>query len=180
MRFSTTLLGVLGLLCTLSAQNTPASIQPSQLVMDYRNSGQPLQEFTLLSATTAKRDQSDLLDAELTDYQLFDLNAEVLQQLQAEAPEGFTFVLPSGKGQPVKIDLVRVHVFSDGPMVRESGTNALAPVEEGLHYRGIIRGVTGSVAALSFFDNELMGLMTSPAGGNLVLGKVESAEKDGE
>lgn len=180
MRFLTTLLGVLGLLCTVSAQTTPATIQPSQLVLDYRNSGQPLNEFSLLSATSAKRDQTDLLDAELTEYQLFDLNAEVLQQLLAEAPEGFTFVLPSGKGQATKIDLVRVSVFSDGPMVRESGTNAMAAVEEGLHYRGIIRGVAGSVAALSFFDGEIMGLLASPSSGNLVLGKVESAEKDGE
>lgn len=178
MRFLTTLLGVLGLLCTVSAQTTPATIQPSQLVLDYRNSGQPLNEFSLFSATTAKRDQTDLLDSELTEYQLFDLNAEVLQQLVGEAPAGFTFVLPSGKGQPTKIDLVRVNVFSDGPMVRESGTGALATVDEGLHYRGVIRGVEGSVAALSFFDNEVMGLMASPSTGNLVLGKVESAEKD--
>jgi len=180
MRFLTTLLGVLGLLCTVSAQTTPATIQPSQLVLDYRNSGQPLNEFSLLRATMAKTDKSDLLDSELTEFQLFDLNAEVLQQLLAEAPAGFTFVLPSEKGQATKIDLVRVHVFSDGPMVRESETNALASVEEGLHYRGIIRGTAGSVAALSFFDNEIMGLMASPASGNLVLGKVQGAEKDGE
>ena len=183
MRFLTTLLGVLGLLCTVSAQTTPATIQPSQLVLDYRNSGQPLNEFSLLSATAAKRDKTDLtdlLDSELSAYQLFDLNTEVLQHLLAETPAGFTFVLPSAKGPSKKIDLVRVNVFSDGPMVRESGTNALATVEEGLHYRGIIRGVDGSVAAFSFFDNEVMGLLASPSTGNLVLGKVQGEEKDGE
>jgi hypothetical protein len=183
MRFLTTLLGVLGLLCTVSAQTTPATIQPSQLVLDYRNSGQPLNEFSLLRTAAAKRDKTDLtdqLDSELSAYQLFDLNAEVLQQLLAETPAGFTFVLPAEKGQSKKIDLVRVNVFSDGPMVRESETNAWATVDEGIHYRGVIRGVEGSVAALSFFDNEVMGLLASPATGNLVLGKVQSAEKDGE
>ncbi len=180
MRFLSTLLGVLGLLCTVSAQTTPATIQPSQLVLDYRNSGQTLEEFSLLNTTTAKRDESNLLDTELEDYQLFDLNTEVLQELLAKSPEGFTFVLPSEKGQATKIDLVRVNLFSDGPMVKESGTNAYAAVKDGIHYRGVVRGSNGSIAAISLFDNEVMGVFASPTTGNTVLGKVENAEKDGE
>jgi len=181
MRFLTTLLGVLGLLCTVSAQTTPsATIQPSQLVLDYRNSGQPLHEFPLFSTTTAKRNDANLLSSELEDYQVFDLNAELLQQLISEAPEAFTFVLPSEKNQTMKIDLVRVNVFSDGPLVRESATGAYANVSDGLHYRGVIRGTSGSLAAVSLFDNEVMGLFASQGLGNLVLGKVQSAEKDGK
>ncbi len=46
-----------------------------------------------------------------------------------------------------------------------------------LHYQGIVNGDPSSVVAISIFENELMGLISSDKLGNLVLGKVQGVQK---
>ncbi|MBK8556043.1 MAG: fibronectin type III domain-containing protein [Lewinellaceae bacterium] len=45
----------------------------------------------------------------------------------------------------------------------------------GVYYRGILADRPNSVVTLSFFEHELMGIISGPDGGNLVLGRLENA-----
>jgi hypothetical protein len=48
-------------------------------------------------------------------------------------------------------------------------------VASGKHYRGMISGQPGSVASVSFFNNEIMALISHPAAsGNIIIGKLDN------
>ncbi|PHN04427.1 zinc-dependent metalloprotease [Flavilitoribacter nigricans] len=112
------------------------------------------------------------LPAEVREYELLQLEEENLQELIHNSPETFTLNLPSAGRAPLEVELVRVNIFSENFKVRTSSSPTPVEVETGLHYRGIIKGETESVAAVSIFENEVRGLFSSSRLGNLTLGRL--------
>lgn len=112
------------------------------------------------------------LPAEVRQYELLQLEEENLQELIYQSPETFTLNLPNNGRSPMEIELVRVNIFSENFKVRTSSSMGPVEVETGLHYRGIIKGEPGSVAAISIFENEVRGMFSSEHRGNMVLGKL--------
>lgn len=112
------------------------------------------------------------LPAEVRDYELLQLEEENLQELIHQSPEIFTLNLPGNGRSPLEVELVKVNIFSENFKVRTSTSHTPVEVETGLHYRGIIKGETESVAAVSIFENEVRGLFSSARLGNLTLGKL--------
>ncbi|MBL7796063.1 MAG: hypothetical protein JNJ90_06110 [Saprospiraceae bacterium] len=100
-----------------------------------------------------------------------------LQHLISARPEAISFVLPCNESVLV-IDLVRVET---GFPERKTSGNSLPecslrltefPVS-GIHYRGVLRGAPNSLAAFSFFEDEVWGIVSDAQHHNLVLGKVQ-------
>ncbi len=70
--------------------------------------------------------------------------------------------------------MVQVDLFAPGFKVVTSDSNGAAVnYEHGVHYWGMIKGVEGSLAAISIFKDELIGSFSSPGSGNFVLGKLD-------
>lgn len=112
------------------------------------------------------------LPAEVREYELLQLEEENLQELIHSSPETFTLNLPSNGRAPLEVELVRVNIFSENFKVRTSTSPTPVEVETGLHYRGIIKGDSESLAVVSIFENEVRGLFSSESRGNLILGRL--------
>ncbi len=145
-----------------------SGVRPIELVQTAKQGGE---SFKATSLFVPSADRTSIDVGSIDDYALLDLQTNGLQQLLSRQPESLTLSLPAPQGN-IELELVRVDLFDPAFQVIESSTNLPVQVELGVHYRGIIRGDATSIAAMSFFENEVMGLYSSSAG-NYVLGKVQ-------
>jgi hypothetical protein len=79
--------------------------------------------------------------------------------------------IPKGDGSFYTLALARYDFFTDNFKLEVKGENGSAfyNYKPGVYYRGVVDGVPGSVAAFSFFNNEVYGTFSTPADGNMVV-----------
>lgn len=99
------------------------------------------------------------------------LNTVKLQDIVNARPEAITLILPY-RDTSLTIELYEQPILSSDFRVTTS-ENQSVMVNKGVFYRGIIQGDEQSVAAISFFDNEVIGIISNPTFGNLNLGRME-------
>ena len=148
-----------------------SNIRPAEMVNIAHASGEKFTSSQLFEISTNRT----AIDAEgLETYDLLDIDKSALQNLINQEPESMTFTVPSQfRGANLEIELVRVDLFSSDFQVTDAVTGEAAQVDLGVHYRGVVKGHSNSIAAFSFFDNDVMGLVSTNADGNLVLGKLQ-------
>ncbi|HQU58209.1 MAG TPA: hypothetical protein PLU64_03415, partial [Saprospiraceae bacterium] len=172
--------------CTLTAfgliaflvSYAQAQLQPIELVNTFKEKGIPFEEHVLFSSSQ----QSDYgLSRHLDKYDVLELDEEALTQLLYEKPAQLSLSLPmAGRSQPLELELVQVDPLAAGFSAVLASTGQPARVTTGLHYWGVLRGEEGSVVAISFFENEMMGLLSAKRLGNLVLGPLESGRSSNQ
>jgi hypothetical protein len=101
------------------------------------------------------------------------LRQNALADLMNRNEQSLTLRLPTFGGPPVELELVQVNLFAPNFRVTTSDSQG-APVahENGVHYWGAIKGAEGSLAAISVFQNEVIGFYSSRQNGNFVLGRL--------
>jgi hypothetical protein len=100
------------------------------------------------------------------------IDRRVLASLRRLEPETLTVTLPNPAGGLAALELERVDLYAPGFIVVSSESDGEAvPVQRGLHYRGVVRGEAGSLAALSVTPTEILGFYRTPAGGMVSFGK---------
>lgn len=107
------------------------------------------------------------------DADYLSLDHDQLASLFENQPALINFHVPRN-GQMVNLKLARVNVTSDDFTVNTDAQNNIY-YKNGIHYRGIVDGDNSSVAALSFFNGEVMGFYNN-AQGNYTIGRVEDEE----
>lgn len=131
--------------------------------------------FDVANATSQSTPQ---LENIVTGALVLDFNKNVANVLLSRQPENISFIIPSQTGQNVELEMYRSNIFtSDFSVVTAANNSAPVHYTNGLHYWGIIKGNNSSIAAISIFDNEVMGMISSNDG-NFVLGKLHD-DKDG-
>ncbi len=163
-------------IAVLAGAQTHSAIRPADLIQEAHHSGKA---FTSVAPfERALETRNALQHTPLQNYTLLDLRSEAFQQLITQAPAHLTLQLPF-ENRILLVELVKVDA---APVrVRESQPTAAFGQDHwhGLHYRGVLKGHSGSVAAFSFAPGEAMGLISTPTDGNLVLGKMPGHEGDG-
>lgn len=115
-----------------------------------------------------------VLPNELKVAQVLEVNPEEIKALINEEAPHINLQLPLENETNITLDLVEVNPLSVGSSVRIAPSMQAVSINTGKHYRGIIQGDMTSIVALSVFDGEVMGLISSNRfNGNLVLGKLE-------
>ncbi|MBX2826891.1 MAG: T9SS type A sorting domain-containing protein [Flavobacteriaceae bacterium] len=100
---------------------------------------------------------------------------EYRQNSETWKGRAISFDIPLGKSSAT-LDLVAVpDSFYDYQLVTSSGQQ-MEPNRNAKHYRGVIRGQENSLVALSFFDNDVMGVISN-VDGNYNIGKVKGSEE---
>lgn len=96
------------------------------------------------------------------------LDTDALNHLMTTGYKGIRLSLPDGEGGIFELDLARFNILSQGFTLKASGQNGAVtvPYVPGLFYRGVIDNIPGSLAAFSFFNNELYGVFSIPGKGN--------------
>ncbi|NND95210.1 MAG: T9SS type A sorting domain-containing protein [Flavobacteriales bacterium] len=147
---------------------------PSSLVSEYSKTAQ-FDNIKLLEITENKLSVD--VPNEITGYEIFTLDQGETDQFKATAPEGFNLPL-SLDGSTLDLNLVKVDISASAFTITEQPSGISHPVDIGLHYRGVVEGVQGSVVAISVLEDEISGLISIPGiYGNIVLGKIENSSK---
>jgi hypothetical protein len=102
---------------------------------------------------------------------VMDINTAVLSKLATEKPQAITLTVASPYGGTVEVELARFDFLSKDFKIAEKGANGTNMVSytPGAYYRGVVKGVEGSMAAFSFFNGEAYGVYSTPDEGNTVI-----------
>ena len=117
-------------------------------------------------------------DALERNTQRLNLNKTALAEVMSRRPDYITMQIPYND-QVITVDLYQQNILSPDFNVR-TGNWQKTGYSPGVYYRGIIRNVPGSIVAFSFFDNEMMGILSHRAWGNLNLGRKETIGNETE
>lgn len=145
--------------------------QVADRVMDLKEKGvhfQPVQLFTLVPRTA---ENEKLWAAAIKEGTVLQLDDQATRGIGGNAPSYATLELPTTNGIII-LDLVRTQITTDDFKVN-TASGAGAAYLPGVHYRGMVRGLAGSIAAISIFDGEVMGLINDGAD-EYVLGRLEN------
>ena len=110
------------------------------------------------------------------------IQQDALKSLAAAAPQSITMELPylaEGSGSLV-LELLKVNIFSDDFSVVTAVPERDTDYDLGVHYQGVVRGTEGSLVAVSFYRNEVMGLVAGKDLGTIVIGRLDSNNKNGD
>jgi Metallo-peptidase family M12/Secretion system C-terminal sorting domain len=108
----------------------------------------------------------------LSDGLVLHWDANLAKNVREMAESPITLQIPDANGQIWTLDLVPARNFSDEFAVHHAATGLVAEVDRGSHFWGIVKGDNNSLASISVFDNEVIGMISTDRG-NWVLGIVE-------
>lgn len=89
-------------------------------------------------------------------------------------------VIPGVDGKAHVIELATYEILTNDFSAQALTDHGIEPFSytPGLYYRGVVKGVPGSVAAFSFFNNEIYGTFSTPEEGNFVVAPNTMVGKD--
>ncbi len=111
----------------------------------------------------------------LKDSKLISIKENQMKALLSESPDAISISIPGIGTNDFTIELIKVNLFKDGFQVVTDADESVE-VDLGVHYRGIISNTDQSLASLSIYENEVMGLFSTQEFGNIVLGKLKESE----
>ena len=113
------------------------------------------------------------LDRDIKSYELLLPKTAILKQLILEKNKFITIELPNPSGIGIiKLQLILKDIYSSDFRIQTSSIAEITPLPL-LNYRGIIAGDENSFAAISIYQNEVMGLICND-NGNFNLGKLSN------
>lgn len=104
-----------------------------------------------------------------TDVTVLNLDETQLQRLLDEAPEYIEIAIPY-QGEMVEVELFKHNIFTESFFARDEQGNLL-DFTLGEYYRGAIKNDNASLVAISFFEGDVMGVISSYEHGNITVGK---------
>lgn len=110
----------------------------------------------------------------ITHGKAFYLNDTTIAVMASENSQALTLKVPDPKifGQDVFIELTRVNILAEG-FEAKTASGLTVDVSHASHYRGSVRGIPGSLAAINVFGKEISGFYSLPDEGNFVVGKMK-------
>lgn len=160
------------MLCT-SVSFADALKPVAQKISDRKSQQVIFSNTQLFEITNATTQRSIGLKNSVSNATAMDFRQSAAQSILATQPENITFSIPANNGTVMELELYKATIFTPDFSVVTSSTGRAANYQGGVHYQGIIKGDNSSVAAISIFNDEVMGMISSPATGNFVLGKLE-------
>ena len=152
-----------------TAQSGPHNGRVAEHMNTLRQAGVDFREIPLFTDVQRSATSDALWEAAVTQAKVVRLDRSATAMLLDSRNEHISLTLPTEVGT-MTVDLERVDITTEDFQVTQASTGQEADVAEGLHYRGMIRGAEGSMAAISIFSDEVMGLM-SDAQGERILGR---------
>ncbi|HKR05691.1 MAG TPA: LamG-like jellyroll fold domain-containing protein [Bacteroidia bacterium] len=117
--------------------------------------------------------RSSQISAVVQDASILSFNQKKAQEIISQKPENINFLIPLETGPDIELELYHSDIFSaDFSVVTATNSGQSVNYPGGIHYWGIVKGDNNSIAAISIFEDEVMGIISS-GDGNLVLGKLK-------
>ncbi|WP_421798105.1 M12 family metallo-peptidase [Haliscomenobacter sp.] len=161
---------VLAMLWTLA--NAQSAMRPSDLVEARIKNNVTFKTIHLFERAPELRSEPQVING----LWMF-LNTASIIPLQRERPLALSLPLPNTDGTMMELELVQVDIFSADFVIQFSQqSNTPSSKLNGLFYQGRIKGRPESMAAISIFNNEVTGVISTPEEGNRVLGRYKGAD----
>ena len=145
--------------------------QVPEHILALRSAGVDFHAVTLFNSVARSAATTALWDRACADALVIQLDPSANAALIGDRPEHIALQLPS-TGSPLTADLERVDITTDDFSVMQASTNSAVDYAPGLHYRGMLHDQPGSLVAISVFEGEVMGLISTKEA-DLVLGRIE-------
>lgn len=144
-----------------------------QLVSEAKRAGRAFPAVEPFNRQTRSAADNAAQRRAVTAGSILQLRPNALAELVNRNAPSLTLRLPTHGGPPVELELVQVNLFAEGFNVFTSDSNGQpVPHERGVHYWGVVKGIENSLATISVFKDEVIGMYSSAPGGNFVLGKL--------
>jgi hypothetical protein len=105
--------------------------------------------------------------------QLLQVRSEAHSQLLQTKSPTLSLEIPLPDNKSVIVDLFEKKPYSHNVIIRTDDGN-IHKLADQVHYRGVVRGYKNSVAGISIFEGEFMGVISAAGLGTFNLAKVES------
>jgi hypothetical protein len=155
-------------ICTLAA--TAQEIAPNviaQRITALRNQESFQQKFLFTRGNAQQLNRQVVRDGSI-----LQLDKQALAALYQAAPASLELQIPYKNGSSLKLTLGKVKLLSDDFSVTTSESNgAPVPVAKGIFYQGIVNDDPQSLAAISIFGDDITGITSNGALGDIAIGK---------
>ncbi|RZJ68474.1 MAG: T9SS type A sorting domain-containing protein [Flavobacterium sp.] len=159
------------LLAFVMALGAFAQGKVAEKVAEYKRAKSEFTHFNVLDAT------SEALDADVSSVvnkaTMAKIRTADVNEIVSKGLETIEVDIPY-MGSNVTVELYKVNILHEGFHIDTDKAKNI-PYQQGVYYRGIVKNDANSVVALSFFNNELTGIVSSQELNNLVIGKQQKA-----
>ena len=126
-----------------------------------------------LFTTDRSPQKQDLYKSAAEGVTVMNLNKLEIKRVTNERPETMEMTFPF-EGKNITVELVKNNIFtSDFKVNTDKGSVNYTP---GVYYQGIVKGDEESLVAISFFNNDVVGVTSIKDVGNIILGKAKNSE----
>jgi hypothetical protein len=146
--------------------------KPAELVSS-RKSTAAFENVSLFNRSA--KDNRSALASFVSKASFLTVDKSSLSRINSSKPSEMTLQVPDINGGIMEVELVRVSIVPEDFKIKiiTGGTPSYVDFNEGVYYQGIIKGNERSIATLSVFDNNVMGIFSTEQG-NFVLGSVKN------
>ncbi len=141
-----------------AAQSDRSPAHVAERIQERVNAGTYFKPVQLFQAVVPTEATNELWNDACTRATVLRYLADAGKGLLRERHPFITLELSDEQG-PVRLDMELVDITAEGFGMRLASTGELVDAPSGSHYRGVIRGVPGSLVALSVFEKEVMALI---------------------
>jgi len=108
------------------------------------------------------KDNSATIDNSVSEASFFTLDRSALAGFNSRGLENITFIIPT-VDKNLELELCRVNFIpADFKIMNSDGKSEL--YKQGLYYQGIVKGDENTIAAISIFENEIIGIVSTNDG----------------
>lgn len=104
------------------------------------------------------------------------LDLNEIKTIYSQREQAIELSLPFEEDKTLTLELVQVNLFSDG-FILESNDGVI-DYSPGVYYQGILKDDPNSLVAISIFENEIMGIVSSSLNGNINIGNYKAGAVD--
>jgi len=130
-----------------------------------------VESYTLVQSTDMSLKDADIPEEALTEGLIVRLDQNAIRNLQERQPEVLEMRFPLPELGMQTVTLIPSKVIEDDFVLTTSSGRPIA-YTPGLYYYGTLNGDATAIVAISVFDNEIHGLISTEYG-NYVIGKVD-------
>lgn len=148
----------------------------SKIILEKRDNT-IFEDVNLFSLTKNNIIENDL-NSFVSNHILLSINKDNLNQVLSSKKENINLRIPVMQNSYVEVEMQRVSIRTKDFTLKSLSENTGKKLnsDEGLHYRGMVKGNNTSWAAFSFFENNVMGMIATE-GGDYILGAIRGVNK---
>src|SRR6185436_2827306 len=150
-----------------------------KMIVDQKNAESEFKVFDILSSEQVGDNYySQVSEAFIEQNEvLFMLNNSLLSDIINSNTDLIRLEIPVRPDKSVIVELQKVNIFTDDfTIINDKGEPMDIP--QGAYYQGMIEDDVNSLVALSIFDKEISGFISSASDGNYIIGKLDGDNPD--